>query len=323
MGGGLKNLFSLTNNDVYKIVTFLGIKIKFKNKYKVYINKLENKIHYFEKINLLRIKKITPMTQIHALETHIVEHCNLNCANCGHFAPLAEKEFLDIESFIKDYTRIKQLTNGNVKNIRLLGGEPLLHPKIIDFCKIARELFPNSNVGIVTNGLLLNEMSNEFFNSLIKYDIKINITKYPIDIQWDKILSKFKKLNVKYEFYQGTGEEEKIMYKQTLDLNGQQPIRANFLNCRLEENDDDYCFYFEKGKLYNCWKPAYIRHFNKYFNKDLKVSKQDYVDIYENKSIEEMLQDLAKPIPFCRYCNLKKCEVTKYHQSEKLINEWV
>ena len=323
MGGGLKSLFSLTNEDVYKVVTFLGIKIKLKNKYKVLIKKLENRLNQFEKNNFLRIKKITPMTQIHALETHIVEHCNLNCAHCGHFAPLAEKEFLDIKSFTQDYARIKELTNGEVKNIRLLGGEPLLHPKITDFCRIARELFPDTNVEIVTNGLLLNEMSDAFYKDLLKYNIKINITKYPIDIEWDKILSKLKKLNVKFEFYQGTGEEEKVMYKQSLDLTGQQPIRANFLNCRLEENDDNYCFYFENGKLFNCWKPAYIRHFNKYFKQDLKVSKQDYVNIYEDRSIEEMLQDLARPLPFCRYCNLTECVASKYHQSEKQIEEWI
>ena len=31
----------------------------------------------------------------------IVDHCNLNCKCCGHFSPLAQKSFLDKETFEK------------------------------------------------------------------------------------------------------------------------------------------------------------------------------------------------------------------------------
>jgi len=33
------------------------------------------------------------------VEMHIVNHCNLNCAGCNHFSPLAEPWFIEIEDF--------------------------------------------------------------------------------------------------------------------------------------------------------------------------------------------------------------------------------
>ncbi len=40
------------------------------------------------------------------LETHIVDHCNLKCRGCTHFAPLADPYFKSIEEFENDLKRL-------------------------------------------------------------------------------------------------------------------------------------------------------------------------------------------------------------------------
>ena len=81
----------------------------------------------------------------------IVDHCNLNCKCCGHFSPLAQKSFLDKETFEKDICRLYELLNGNIHCLELMGGEALLHPQLEDFititgssltirCKLAHKL---------------------------------------------------------------------------------------------------------------------------------------------------------------------------------------
>ena len=62
------------------------------------------------------------------LEHHIVDHCNLNCGGCSHFSPLADPWFEDFDTFKKDFLQLYDITHGNVGVIRLMGGEPLLHP---------------------------------------------------------------------------------------------------------------------------------------------------------------------------------------------------
>ena len=33
------------------------------------------------------------------LEIHVVDHCNLNCAGCNHFTPLAKPFFIEVKDF--------------------------------------------------------------------------------------------------------------------------------------------------------------------------------------------------------------------------------
>jgi molybdenum cofactor biosynthesis enzyme MoaA len=62
------------------------------------------------------------------VEYHLVEHCNLDCTGCGHFSPFAQEQFADPRSFEKDPAQLARLF-GNIGKIRLMGGEPLLHPE--------------------------------------------------------------------------------------------------------------------------------------------------------------------------------------------------
>lgn len=68
-------------------------------------------------------------------EIHLVEHCNLKCKACDNYSSIAEEEYLDIENFENDMKRMRELFSG-IQLIRLLGGEPLLHPNLISFCML-------------------------------------------------------------------------------------------------------------------------------------------------------------------------------------------
>ena len=69
------------------------------------------------------------------IELHIVDHCNLNCVGCSHFSPLAEPYFKDVDEYREE---MKDLSKFEIGTIRIMGGEPLLHPKWYEFCEITR-----------------------------------------------------------------------------------------------------------------------------------------------------------------------------------------
>ena len=48
---------------------------------------------------------------INYIETHILEHCNLNCRGCSHFSGLAHKEFKNIDDYINEMSALSRLTN--------------------------------------------------------------------------------------------------------------------------------------------------------------------------------------------------------------------
>ena len=67
------------------------------------------------------------------IEMHIVDHCNLNCKGCAHFSNICNNNMLDIDKYSKDLDKISR--HFNVYYFRLLGGEPLLHPKLKEIVK--------------------------------------------------------------------------------------------------------------------------------------------------------------------------------------------
>jgi hypothetical protein len=83
------------------------------------------------------------------------------------------------------------------------------------------------------------------------------------------------------------------------------------------------CFQLVDGKIFPCFRIAYIHYFNTFFNQKLEVTDKDFIDIYKARDMEEILSFLCKPIPFCRYCNMEKmAQYIEWDKSKKEITEW-
>lgn len=268
------------------------------------------------------IKKIigrTSQTNLAYFAVHIVEHCNLKCKFCDHFAPLAEEEFADIKVFEKDFARLSELLNAKVDRIGLMGGEALLHPQVNDFLYVARKYFPRTKLQLVTNGILLLKQTEDFWKACRNNDIIIVHTKYPIMLDFDKIGEVAKKHDVKFEHYGNSGAVLKTQYHIPLDLEGRQDARTNFMKC-FHAN---YCCFLAKGRLFTCTVAPNIRHFNKFFNKNIPLTNADYLDIYEARNEEQIMHFLSRPIPFCKYCYVEKRTFEhEWQKSRKDIEEW-
>ena len=262
-------------------------------------------------------KKLMPLPTLQ-FEVHVVEHCNLNCKGCDNFSCIAEKSFLDIVQYEKDMERLSYLCDGDAKRIHLMGGEPLLHPQLTEVAKITRKCFPRAVIAIYTNGLLLKNQSDVFWETLKNENIEILTTEYPIELDYRDLSRMVQEKGVVYKTC--TGENStKELFKFTLDLNGQQDERDSFLKCHRANT----CISYKNGKLFTCSVVSNIEHFNKKFNKELKVTPRDYVNIYEVESLDQILAFLAKPIPFCRYCNMNADKCTfPWERSKGRISEW-
>jgi MoaA/NifB/PqqE/SkfB family radical SAM enzyme len=231
---------------------------------------------------------------------------------------LVNNRFLDINIFKRDCLRISELGKEKIKEIRLLGGEPLLHPQLCDVIDIIGTLFNKNVVTIVTNGILLLEQKNIFWNICSKYNAKICITKYPVKINFKAIEKMARKYSVNLVYYGNTDVQIKTMHCIPLDLSGMQ--KKSFDLCFNANN----CPQLRDGKIFPCATAAYFEYFNDFFCKNIQTSTEDYIDIYKTKTIDEILAFLCHPVPFCRYCKTQKTiRGIKWGISEKEISEWV
>lgn len=271
----------------------------------------------------MKNKRLMPNPYLYYFEVHLTEHCNLNCRGCFHFSPLAEESFLPIEVFTKDFERVAELTKNKVDKICLMGGEPLLHPNIENMCVITRKLFPNTDIEILTNGTKLLSMQDSFFENCKRYDIKITASKYP-QINWKKIEDKLSKFDMALNYHCFQNSSRVTLGHHRLDLHGKQNVEQNFQLCHRGNT----CVTLKNGKFFTCIMPAHIEHFNKYFDKNLEVTEHDCIDIYKAQNIEEILNFLVTPPPFCKYCDMSSYkngvyeDVVIYGTSKKIIEEW-
>lgn len=209
---------------------------------------------------------------------------------------------------------------GGIARIVLLGGEPLLHPDIQKFTEIARYYFPETRIEIFTNGILLKNQLDDFWENCRKNKIVIKATKYPLKIDWEIIKNKAKEKEVTFIFAYDTEMLTKTSYHIPFDINGTQDTAINFLHCFHANR----CIELYRGRIYTCTIVPHAKHFAKAFGVRLQECEADSIDIHVAQSMKEILEFLAKPIPFCRYCNvLARSFDHPWKQSKREIEEWI
>lgn len=260
--------------------------------------------------------KLIPRSKLF-FDVEITEHCNLNCKGCESLAPLAEEEYLDIEECEKDLSRLSEISGGIVDHINILGGEPLLHPYIDRFLTLTRRYFPIGRIVIVTNGILLKSMEQKFWEACKKNEIVLGVTRYPMQLDYGWIINKAEKEGVQFQWFGNDRREHWIHTK--MDLSGQMNGTESFLHCW----NANTCTVIEHGKLYPCPRVAKIRHFKNVFKANMPVSEKDYLVIEEIKSLDEVMNFLANPIPFCRFCCPKSHYKEPWEISRKIMEEWI
>lgn len=268
--------------------------------------------------NYVKHGRIPPAEVFH-FETHMVNHCNLDCWGCNHFSPLSDKWFADLNVFTKDVKRLSELFNKEAASIKLLGGEPLLHPELEKFFPVVRAAFPFAVIEVVTNGILLNKKSDLFWRECSAQNIEISITVYPNkEKPFETAYHKGRSFGVKVNAFNSL-ETTKTSLHYPLDFSGNQSSNLNFMKCHLTG-----AISLREGRLYPCCIRPHLHIFNKHFPEHaLPDSEKDSIDIYAAKSAAEILDFLSRPIPFCRFCSVdKRSNTALWQHSKKDIKEW-
>ena len=245
------------------------------------------------------------------VELHLTDHCNLNCKGCGHFSPLATKWFANIETYKNDIKRLTELFS-TIEMIRLMGGEPLLHPEVNSFISSTKKHFPISDIHIVTNGLLLPKMDDDFFLICKENHIIIDITVYPLtETKIKSILT----ILVKEEKIKINVRHVNMFHAHRNFRGDSDPLKA-FKNCRAQY----YCPFLKEGKLYHCALPAVAKYANTSFG--IQIPETGYVDLFEKNIIgSKIIEVLNQPSDACKFCSYSFTPF-EWTTSRKAIEEW-
>ena len=247
-------------------------------------------------------------TRLEYIELHVVDHCNLNCKGCVHFSPLVpESKFVEYDRMRNDLIQLRKKVE-IVDRIHILGGEPLLNQELHRFVRLVREVYPFSDISIVTNGLLIEKMTEELVSAIIDTNTWINISVYlPIANEISEKARSLISKGIKVRF-----TDTITKFAVPLDMKGGHAKGVRNINC--------HCPNLYEGKLAVCPIICYMPYFNNYFGLDMDA-EDGLIDIYnENLTYEELVNELhrvRKTCDKCLYVSREDCVERKWEQSQK------
>ena len=250
-------------------------------------------------IDLRNIHPFIERNELDRLELHIIDKCNLKCANCSMFAALVDDaSSIDFTQTKIGLFRLKKVYN-RIHEIDIFGGEPLLSPFLLEYCELVRMLYPSSQIYIVTNGTRIPQLSDEMLKKLDAFHIQFSITYYPsLDAVIEKAISKLNRYNIKfevlprrtfflrlYDFYQNSTSE---------DVHRHCPRKSLIIAMR-----EQY--------LASCYVPFAFQHAAKKFN--IPYSEEQLINLMDSKLCSSMInKKLLLPLTCCKYCHDDRTE---------------
>lgn len=200
----------------------------------------------------------------------IIQKCPNNCIFCSSMSSITSKCTISIEDFKKTIDRFMEL--GGIKEISISGGEPCLHPNLLDMVKYCK----NNNIKTViyTSGIVRrNKFSQEEKEKLSYNELKIinHIEKNEYDcidritlrelkiIGLDKIVFDFQASEVDgYNYLMGTKNQYANVLKSILNTNFED-IESEIHFIPLKSNYKDFKEIIELAELGNIKRVSVLR----------------------------------------------------------------
>lgn len=238
---------------------------------------------------------------------NVSDECNLNCKACGNFSPLfkPDESYYDFEEFKHDITEISN--NVFVHRLLILGGEPLLNNNLFEYIDFARFVFPQTEIAIVTNGLLVLKQSDKLFETMKRCNVGFRISPYKPTMKLrDKITEYLLSKNVKFTFFTQNNSTGQIDTFQTLLSNDNEPNSNPYkimLKCGAS-----LCSTIKNGKLYKCAQESNIYKYINVYGVKNDLNTDDFgIDIYNIKDWKKVIEEfINNPVNLCRYCSEKR-----------------
>ena len=234
-----------------------------------------------------------PKVLIPKVEFYITNVCNLTCDHCNRFNNYKFKGWQKWADVKDVYTQWGKLININHRVI--LGGEPLLNPDIVSWCKGVKSIWCNDfgSTEIITNGYRLNHVPGlyDLVKSRIAYlrvtlhnsneknfivnEIK-SFLQGPITIEERSASVWFfidqNKIRVELALEDQFSESAIIQNSSgKLTLHQSDPVKAHDICC-MAHNDT---VHFIHGKIYKCGPAALFEEFDQQHQFD--ISDEDRI----------------------------------------------
>ncbi len=234
--------------------------------------------------------------------------CNLRCKQCASLIPyFSNPKHYDKNEIIKSVKKLSESVDA-IEELFLFGGEPILHPNLLEVCE---EIVKYKNIlrfYIISNGK--SAPSKELVDIMKRYDINYIVSDYgELSSAIDDIREIANKESVNF-----TIKDREFMWS---DIGA--PIKYDFKeNENMEKfkkciNNPMACYNVIEGKFHVCSQSAFGTTLGA-----IPSQQTDYVDLLDDSltpmqiriKLDKLLNH-KKCITACNYCNIKSAILVK------------
>ena len=185
------------------------------------------------------------------IEISAARHCNLTCRSCSHLSPLYRKSNADIDSVSATLRLLAR--SYRARNCKILGGEPLLHPRLPQFVDAIRETGICDRIIIATNGVLLPCMPAEFWARIDE----VMVSMYPGHALDDETIRRLRETADAHGVKFDIGLVSNFRYAFSRTKNGSPHLVDRiFRTCKIAHVWR--CHTVENGRFYRCPPSVFI-----------------------------------------------------------------
>ena len=111
--------------------------------------------------------------RIKRLDVNIAYACNIKCKGCISLSDFPRKGVASVEEVDQWLDHWHKYLD--IDTIVLFGGEPLIHPRLLDICDTVRKYYPTATIRLITNGYLLDNVDPAAWFRYSPFEIQVSI----------------------------------------------------------------------------------------------------------------------------------------------------
>jgi len=239
---------------------------------------------------------------IDSLEFLLADTCNLRCNNCTTSSPfMSDANLPCLDSFVESLSFLSPVAR--CYELRFLGGEALLNINICSFMRAARQSGIFRNIRVITNGLLLPRMSEEFWQ--LADIVRISVYPATTNIFSEAKLESLKATASRHQTRLEVIRDTHFM-KATSDkrIEGVSAVQRIFSTCG--EAHGWSCHLLYRNRLYRCSRVHTLdRYLSKIGVEHENFTDQDGLVIDGRANLFSDLKNYLKssePLKACSFC---------------------
>ncbi|MEM7351300.1 MAG: radical SAM protein [Acidobacteriota bacterium] len=228
-----------------------------------------------------------------SLEAHIVDHCNLRCRQCCSLSPYLEPAWTEPERLAQDLVLAKRVLRPTY--FKLVGGEPLLHPRLVECLEAVRHSAMAEIVSLTTNGVLLPQAPEAMWRLLDHMTLSLYPKPRLSAERLDEIRAQADRFGVELNIKTQDRFEQMHLDHERADPTATRDV---FAQCWLRRR----CHLIRDGYFYTCTLPVHRQSFQ---GSAVVAASQDGLRLHAGPGLVEELKaylERRDPLRACSQC---------------------